>query len=96
MLSAWDYSQTKRKYLIQGQIWIDAEDWSIVRIQGSLAKRPSFWTLSTEINRRYKRIGGIWLCDGMESTSNILVAGRSTLKIDYNYVSVRTEGSVTQ
>jgi hypothetical protein len=39
----------REKYLIQGQIWVDAEDWSIVRILGSPAKRPSLWTRQTEI-----------------------------------------------
>jgi len=82
----------KTKYSIEGQIWVDAEDGAIVRMQGSPAKRPSFWTLSTQIERHYKRIEGVWLCDAMESTSNILIAGKSSLKVDYNYLSVRTEG----
>src|SRR5438876_8147163 len=68
---------------IQGQIWIDAEDWSIVRIQGSLAKRPSFWTRQTQIDRRYKRIDGIWLNDSLESTSDILIAGRDRNQFSY-------------
>ena len=34
----------QEKYLIDGQIWIDAEDWGIVRIQGSPAKRPAIWS----------------------------------------------------
>jgi len=80
----------KTKYSLDGQIWVDAEDGAIVRIQGSPAKRPSFWTLNTQIERRYKRIEGVWLCDVMESTSNILIAGKSTLKVDYNYLDVET------
>jgi outer membrane lipoprotein-sorting protein len=80
----------KNKYSIVGQIWVDAEDGALVRVQGTPAKRPSFWTTNTEIERRYKRVDGVWLCDGMESTSNILVAGRSTLKIEYNYLSIET------
>jgi len=84
----------REKYLIQGQIWIDAEDWSIVRIQGSPAKRPSFWTRQTQIDRRYKRIDGIWLNDSLESTSDILIAGRSTLRIQYLYEAIETDGSM--
>jgi hypothetical protein len=81
----------RTKFSIVGHIWVDAEDGAIVRMHGSPAKRPSFWTQNTEIERRYKRIEGVWLCEAMESTSNILVAGRSTLKIDYNYLKVETE-----
>ena len=84
----------REKYLIQGQIWIDAEDWSIVRIQGSPAKRPSFWTRQTQIDRRYKRIDGMWLNDSLESTSDILIAGRSTLKIQYLYEAIETDRSM--
>jgi len=84
----------REQYLIQGQIWIDAEDWSIVRIQGSPAKRPSFWTRQTQIDRRYKRIEGMWLNDSMESTSDILIAGRSTLKIQYLYEAIETDRSM--
>jgi hypothetical protein len=79
----------KSKYSIEGQIWVDAEDGAIVRLQGSPAKKPSFWTLSTQIERRYRRIDGIWLCEAMESTSNIFIAGKSSLKVDYNYLRVQ-------
>ena len=81
----------KEKYLIEGQIWIDAEDWGIVRIQGSPAKRPSFWARQTQIDRRYKRIDGMWLNDRLESISDVLIAGRSSLKIQYSYESIQTD-----
>lgn len=83
----------KTKYSLNGQIWVDEEDGAIVRMHGSPAVRPSFWTIGTEIERRYKRIEGVWLCIDMESTSNILIAGRSSLKINYEYVKVRTADS---
>jgi len=81
----------QEKYLIDGQIWIDAEDWGIVRIQGSPAKRPSFWARQTQIDRRYKRIDGMWLSDSLESISDVLIAGRSSLKIRYSYQSIQTD-----
>jgi hypothetical protein len=81
----------KEKYLIDGQIWIDAEDSGIVRIQGSPSKRPSFWARQTHIDRRYKRIEGMWLSDRVESVSDVLIAGRSSLKIQYAYESIQTD-----
>jgi hypothetical protein len=80
----------KTKYSLEGDVWVDGEDFAIVRIHGNPAKRPSFWTTNTEIDRTYKRVDGIWLTDHLESTSNILVAGHSHLKIDYTYTDVRT------
>ena len=79
------------KYSLDGDIWVDGEDYSIVRIHGSPAKRPSFWTLHTEIDRRYRKIDGIWLPDRLDSSSNILVAGHSVLSIEYSYDDVETD-----
>src|SRR5213594_4015724 len=81
----------REKYLIEGEIWIDAEDWGIVRVQGSPAKRPSFWARQTQIDRRYKRIDGMWLNDRLESISDVLIAGRSFLTIQYSYESIQTD-----
>lgn len=85
-------SKQKSKYSINGQIWVDAEDGAIIRLQGSPAQRPSFWTLSTEIERQYKCINGVWLCVEMDSSSDIFITGRSTLRADYDYVDIQTEG----
>ncbi len=81
----------KDKLLLEGQIWVDAEEGAITRVQGSPAIRPSFWTLHTEVERRYERIEGVWLCKTMQSTSDILIGGLSTLRVDYDYISVLTQ-----
>ena len=78
------------KYSLDGEIWVDGEDYSIVRIHGSPAKKPSMWTLKTEIDRRYRKIEGIWLPERLDSSSNILIAGHSVLSIEYTYDSVQT------
>jgi len=79
------------KYSLDGEVWIDSADYSIVRIHGAPAKRPSWWTLKTEIDRRYKKVDGIWLPERMDSSSNIMIAGHSVLSIEYTYDSVQTQ-----
>jgi hypothetical protein len=86
----------KSKYSIVGDIWVDAADGAMIRIQGRPAKKPSMWTLNTEIERHYSRIAGVWLCDAMESHSNIFIGGPSTLKVEYKYVAVQTETTAAQ
>ena len=38
------------KYLFEGRIWIDAEDFAVVRVEGKPAKNPSFWTRSVHFD----------------------------------------------
>jgi hypothetical protein len=80
----------RSKYALDGEVWVDGEDYSIVRIHGTPAKKPSFWTLKTEIDRTYKKVDGIWLPERMDSSSDILIAGHSVLSIEYKYDSVQT------
>ena len=79
------------KYSLDGEVWIDAEDNSIVRMHGVPARRPSIWTLKTEIDRRYMKVAGIWLPERLDSSSEIVVAGHSVLSIEYTYDSVKIE-----
>lgn len=73
-----------KKYLMRGRVWIDAEDFAILRMEGSPAKNPSFWTRKTHFVRTYEKHGVFWLPASVESDSDILIAGKSTLKIDYS------------
>jgi hypothetical protein len=84
----------KSKYLLNGSIWVDAENYGIARIQGSPSKRPSLWALKTEVDRRYKPIGDFWLTDRIDSISDLLMAGHSTLSIEYSYENVQPERSL--
>jgi hypothetical protein len=80
----------KDKYSLMGDAWIDAEDYAIVRLHGEPAKRPSIWTLKTEIDKRYRKVEGVWLANRIDSSSDIFIGGHSTLSIEYVYHSVRT------
>jgi Outer membrane lipoprotein-sorting protein len=82
-----------KKYLIKGRIWVDQEDFAIVRMEGSPAKNPSFWTRKVEFTRRYQKHGPFWLAASIESESEVLIAGKSSLKIEYSdYVINQGEG----
>jgi hypothetical protein len=85
--------KAKRKdvLLVNGSIFLRPEDGDLVRIQGALTKTPSFWTRKVEISRRYERIAGVRLPVEMESTASILIAGRSTFTMTYEYESVNGE-----
>jgi hypothetical protein len=81
----------KDKFLLEGFIWIDAEDYGIAKVQGSPSKKLSFWTLKTEVTRTYTRVGNVWLTNRIESASDIFIAGNSNLSIEYTYSSLQTD-----
>jgi hypothetical protein len=81
-----------KKYLMKGRIWVHQEDFAIVRMEGSPAKNPSFWTRKVEFTRRYQKHGPFWLPASIESESEVLIAGKSSLKIEYSdYVIAQGE-----
>src|SRR5260370_8851424 len=51
----------KEKYLFEGKIWIDVEDFAVVKIAGHPAKKPSFWINLPDFVRQFQRIDGFWL-----------------------------------
>ncbi len=80
----------KRKdvLLVDGSIFVTRDDGDLVRIEGRLSKTPSFWTRRVEIVRRYGRIGGAHVPVETESVAQVLVAGRSTFRMTYEYETV--------
>jgi hypothetical protein len=87
---AWVGLTPRRKelMLVQGSIFLRPEDGDLVRIQGSLAKPPSFWIRHVDIDRRYERIGGVRMPVSLQSVARVLVAGTSTFTVTYQYETV--------
>ena len=75
--------KSKNKYLYRGQIWVDANDFAITRIEAEPAQNPSFWTKKSEIHHEYVKVQGFWLPARNESISYIRLGGRATLTIEY-------------
>jgi hypothetical protein len=79
----------KRKdvLLVDGHAVLDAGG-DLVRVEGRLAKNPSFWTSLVNIVRRYARIGGVRVPIATETTAKVKMVGTSKLQVTYDYVSV--------
>jgi len=75
--------KSKNKYLYRGQIWVDANDFAITRIEAEPAQNPSFWTKKSEIHHEYVKVQGFWLPARNQSISYIRLGGRATLTIEY-------------
>jgi len=74
--------KTENKYLIRGKIWVDAKDYSIVRIEGQPARNPSFWVRSVHFVHTYQKVGPFWFASSTHTTSEIRIFGESELTIE--------------
>jgi len=81
-------SRRKDLLLVDGSIYVNASDGDLVRIEGRLSKTPSFWTRRVEVVRHYERINGVRLPVAIESVAQVLIAGRSTFSMTYEYETV--------
>lgn len=78
--------KTKNKFLFRGRVWVDADEFAVVRIEAEPAKAPSFWTKNNTIELSYMNVNGFWLPERNHSTSSIRLGGRAELTIEYqNY-----------
>lgn len=76
----------KEKYLFRGRIWVDAEDYALVRAEGNPAKNPSFWTKSTHFVQMYQKSGSLWFPLSTQSVTDAHIFGATDVNIDYfNY-----------
>lgn len=72
----------ENKYLINGKIWVDENDYSIVRIEGQPARNPSFWVRSVHFVHTYQKVGPFWFASSTHTTSEIRIFGESELTIE--------------
>lgn len=83
----------KNKLLFRGKVWVDADDFAVVRIEGEPARNPSFWIKDTKIEQVNARVGDFWLPVSNRSTSAIRLGGRASLSIDYHDYRITTAAS---
>jgi len=71
------------KYLFDGRIWVDAEDFAVVRVEGKPAKNPSFWTHSVHFVQEYQKSGFFWFPLSTESVTDARIFGKTEVTISY-------------
>lgn len=81
------------KYLVRGTVWVDAEDFAIVRMEGTPAKSPSFWIKSVRFSHTYEKHGEFWLAASDTSVSDARIFGPTDLRIDYFHYALDANGA---
>ncbi|MGA2041713.1 MAG: hypothetical protein ABSH42_20720 [Bryobacteraceae bacterium] len=73
--------KTESKYLVKGRIWVDAQDYAVVRVVGSPSKKPSFWTNAVSFVQTFEKNGEYWMAASNRSITNAKVFGEANLVI---------------
>ncbi len=73
----------KEKYLFRGRIWVDVEDYALMRAEGNPAKNPSFWTKSTHFVQIYRKSGPLWFPLSTQSVTEARIFGTTDVSIEY-------------
>jgi hypothetical protein len=78
----------KERVLVNGAMFLRPVDGELVRVQGRLAKSPSFWVKTVDIVRTYARIEGIVMPVALETTAQVRLFGAATLRMTYDYTEI--------
>jgi outer membrane lipoprotein-sorting protein len=85
------------KYLFQGKVWVDEQDFAVVRIEGQPAAKLSFWIKRAEFVRQYQKVDGFWLPQRDETVVDIRIYGQKLLTIDHgDYIVKGAPGAAAQ
>ncbi len=75
----------KDRVLVAGTMFLKATDGGLVRLQGRLAKSPSFWVKNVDIVRSYETIDGAVMPVALTTTAQVRFLGDATLRMTYAY-----------
>jgi hypothetical protein len=78
----------KERMLVAGTMFLSPDDGALVRLQGRLAKNPSFWVKSVHIVKSYKRINNVVLPVRLDTSARLKLLGQATLRMTYAYSEI--------
>jgi hypothetical protein len=73
--------QPKReeKSLIAGSAWVDKTTYLVRRIEGDMAKSPSWWVKRVHVTAIFGDVSGVWLQTDTQATADVRLVGRHVL-----------------
>jgi hypothetical protein len=75
--------KSDNKYLTRGKIWVDADEYAIIRVEGKPAKNPSFWVKSVHFVHDYDKSGLFWFPVSDQSVTDVRIFGATEMTIEY-------------
>ena len=78
----------KEVMLVEGRMVLTPDGNEVVRVEGKLAKNPSFWTSLVNVIRHFAKIDGVRVPVSTESVAKVKFAGQSRLDVTYEYETI--------
>ena len=69
---------------IDGTLWVDARDGSIVKVEGVASRRPSMLAGTTRMMREYKTVDGYPMATHARAVSDGRLIGRTVVTVEYS------------
>jgi hypothetical protein len=73
--------------LVQGSLLMSPAG-ELLRVEGDLVKRPSFWTRSVHLTRHYGRVDGTHVPVRLDMVAQVRIVGVSRLSMTYQYLAI--------
>jgi hypothetical protein len=80
--------------LVHGKAWVDQQSFRVRRIEGQMAKTPSWLLKKVDLRIDFSEVAGTWLQTSMEAIADVRFVGGQTLKSET--VDARVGNLVTQ
>ena len=82
----------KAPNMIDGTLWVDVKDLTMVKIEGVASKDPSVFSGTTRMMRQYTNIDGYAMSKHARAESNSGLFGRTVVTIDYGDYHIQLDG----
>ena len=77
----------RQDMLIKGEMLLSPEG-MLLRVEGDLVKRPSFWTKAVHLVRQYGRVEGTHVPLRIDLVAQVRLVGTSRLSMTYQYLEI--------
>ncbi|WP_109485489.1 hypothetical protein [Occallatibacter savannae] len=74
----------KAPNMVEGTLWVDARDHTLVEVDGVASKKPSVFAGRTSMMRRYVKMTGYAMATHAHAESSSFLFGRTAVNIDYS------------
>ena len=76
--------------MIDGTLWVDAKDGTLVRLEGTATESVSVFTGPAQVERHYVNVNGFAMATQARAVSDSLLLGRTIVTIDYRNYQMQT------